>query len=184
MIGSPCGLWSCRACTLLLVYCLEHRLLNTKLNPLSVGLFRLSLLFLGGSLLMFVGSDGIAMMATTRTSQCMMEAMTSAASGSRCNRLICRLLLALTDLFDMHGQRSRLQKNTTPTNLLLAEQQRHQPPTDHCTWSIVSRRRRSIRRRRLVKKHCSAATTTTTSHMNHRRAEGLKRMITQIFIIN
>ena len=90
-----------------------------------------------------------------------------------------------TDLFDMHGQRSRLQKNTTPTNLLLAEQQqRHQPPTDHCTWSIVSRRRRSIRRRRLVKKHCSAATTTTTSHMNHRRAEGLKRMITQIFIIN
>ena len=87
LIGSPCGLWSCRACTLLLVYCLEHRLLNTKLNPLSVDLFRLSLLFLGGSLLMFVGSDGIAMMATTRTSQCMMEAMTSAASGSRCNRL-------------------------------------------------------------------------------------------------
>ena len=89
-----------------------------------------------------------------------------------------------TDLFDMHGQRSRLQKNTALTNLLLAEQQRHQPPTDHCTWSIVSRRRRSIRRRRLVKKHCSAATTTTTSHMNHRRAEGLKRMRTQIFIIN
>ncbi len=82
-----CSLVACGpvACALLLVYCLEHRLLNTKFNPLSVDLFRLSLLFLGGSLLMFVGSDGIAMMATTRTSQCMMEAMTSAASGSRCN---------------------------------------------------------------------------------------------------